>query len=248
MVLAAAGGVNHDAIVKMAEKYFGELKHGDSSTEFVPATYSPCEVRGDIPDLPMLYGAMVVEGVSWTHEDNLALMVANTLMGEYDRMRGFGVNAPTRLAEKLSQDAGIEVFQSFNTCYKETGLVGTYFVAAPESIDNLIDSVLQQWVWLANNIDEAAVDRAKRSLHTNLLLMLDGSTPVCEDIGRQLLCYGRRIPTPELHARIESITVQQLRDVCRRVFLEGQVSAAVVGKTQYWPVNEEIHGRLIRMQ
>lgn len=44
MVLAAAGGVNHDAIVKMAEKYFGELKHGDSSTEFVPATYSPCEV------------------------------------------------------------------------------------------------------------------------------------------------------------------------------------------------------------
>lgn len=203
------------------------------------------------------------------------------LMGEYDRMRGFGVNAPTRLAEKLSQDAGIEVFQSFNTCYKvmnswekklflhisviqETGLVGTYFVAAPESIDNLIDSVLQQWVWLANSeflfnivlsqhlsfpdIDEAAVDRAKRSLHTNLLLMLDGSTPVCEDIGRQLLCYGRRIPTPELHARIESITVQQLRDVCRRVFLEGQVSAAVVGKTQYWPVNEEIHGRLIRMQ
>lgn len=38
------------------------------------------QVRGDIPDLPMLYGAMVVEGVSWTHEDNLALMVANTVL------------------------------------------------------------------------------------------------------------------------------------------------------------------------
>lgn len=43
----------------------------------------------------------------------------------------------------------------------------------------------------------------KRTLLTNLLLMLDGSTPICEDIGRQLLCYGRRIPVPELELRIQ---------------------------------------------
>uniref|UniRef100_A0A1I7TQT7 Mitochondrial-processing peptidase subunit beta n=1 Tax=Caenorhabditis tropicalis TaxID=1561998 RepID=A0A1I7TQT7_9PELO len=253
MVLAAAGGVDHDEVVKMAEKYFGGLQHGHSFNELIPAVYKPCEVRGEVKELPMLYGAMVVEGVSWTHEDNLALMVANTLMGEYDRMRGFGVSAPTPLAMKLADDEGIGSFQSFNTCYKETGLIGTYFVTAPESVDNLIDSVLKQWVWLANHIDQATVDRAKRSLLTNLLLMLDGSTPVCEDIGRQLLCYGRRIPTPELTARIESITVEHLREVCQRVFLEGQISASVVGPTKglfgrnVWPEREEIHARLDKL-
>jgi processing peptidase subunit beta len=53
-----------------------------------------------------------------------------------------------------------------------------------------------------------------------MLLMLDGSTPICEDIGRfvypilkneliryfvfsQLLSYGRRIPLHELDARID---------------------------------------------
>ena len=30
-----------------------------------------------------------------------------------------------------------------------------------------------------------------------------GSTPICEDIGRQMLTYGRRIPLPELDYRIE---------------------------------------------
>jgi hypothetical protein len=33
---------------------------------------------------------------------------------------------------------------------------------------------------------------------------LDGTTAVCEDIGRQMLCYGRRIPQHELEARIDA--------------------------------------------
>jgi hypothetical protein len=32
---------------------------------------------------------------------------------------------------------------------------------------------------------------------------LDGTTAVCEDIGRQMLCYGRRLPQHELEARID---------------------------------------------
>lgn len=47
------------------------------------------------------------------------------------------------------------------------------------------------------------VRRAKNILKANLLLQLDGTTPVCEDIGRQMLCYGRRIPLAELDQRIE---------------------------------------------
>ena len=39
------------------------------------------------------------------------------------------------------------------------------------------------------------VDRAKNLLKTNMLLQLDGTTPICEDIGRQMLCYGRRYMT-----------------------------------------------------
>ena len=37
---------------------------------------------------------------------------------------------------------------------------------------------------LCESISEKDVERGKRSLLTNMLLMLDGSTPICEDIGR----------------------------------------------------------------
>ena len=42
-----------------------------------------------------------------------------------------------------------------------------------------------------------------------MLLQLDGTTAICEDIGRQMLCYGRRIPPHELEARIDVSTFFQ---------------------------------------
>lgn len=55
---------------------------------------------------------------------------------------------------------------------------------------------------LCASVTDAEVERAKNVLKTNMLLQLDTSTQVCEDIGRQLLCYNRRIPPHELEARI----------------------------------------------
>ncbi|RCN52461.1 peptidase, M16 family [Ancylostoma caninum] len=228
MVLSAAGGVRHDEVVRLAEKYFGGLKHGDASANFQPATFKPCEIHLPVEGMDSIYGAMVVEGVSWTHEDNLALMVANTLIGEWDRSRGFGVNAPSRLAIRLGRSAGVQSFQAFNTCYKDTGLIGVYFVAEEMASESLVDAVVGEWRWLANEVDAESVERGKLTLLTNLLLMLDGSTPICEDIGRQLLCYGRRIPVPELELRIKAIDVETVRNACRKTFIEGKIATTVI--------------------
>lgn len=246
MVLSAAGGVRHDEVVRLAEKYFGGLKHGDASANFHPAAFKPCEINTPVDGMDSVYGAMVVEGVSWTHEDNLALMVANTLIGEWDRSRGFGVNAPSRLALRLGRNAGVQSFQAFNTCYKDTGLIGVYFVAEEGASNALVDAVVDEWRWLANEVDAEQVECGKRTLLTNLLLMLDGSTPICEDIGRQLLCYGRRIPVPELELRIQAIDVETVRNACRRTFMDGRVATTVIGCTERFPTNAVIEEKLHR--
>ena len=64
-------------------------------------------------------------------------------------------------------------------------------------------AIQEEWLRLCNNVTELEVERAKNALKTNMLLQLDGTTAVCEDIGRQMLCYGRRITQHELEARID---------------------------------------------
>ncbi|CAI5448528.1 unnamed protein product [Caenorhabditis angaria] len=244
MTLVGTGGVRHDEVVRLAEKYFGGLQHGDSSSEFHPAKYETCELHKFVDQMPLCYGALVVEGVSWTHEDNLALMVANSLIGEFDRARGFGVNAPSRLANRLQNVPEIQSFQAFNTCYKETGIIGIYFVVEPTACRSLVEAVIEAWKYLATEVDAQTLEKGKKTLLTNLELMLDGSTPICEDIGRQLLCYGRKIDSDELEQRINAITIDRFREVAEKIFMRGKISTSIVGATKSMPKNREIQDLL----
>lgn len=61
---------------------------------------------------------MSVLGVGWADPDNIPLMVANTLMGAWDRSQGGGVNNASNLAKESAEDGLCHSYQSFNTCYK----------------------------------------------------------------------------------------------------------------------------------
>lgn len=82
------------------------------------------------------------------------------------------------------------------------------------SIQDFVYNLQSEWMRLCTNVTEFEVERAKNILRTNLLLQLDGTTPVCEDIGRQMLCYNRRIPLHELDARIEARSIHCLCVLC----------------------------------
>ncbi|XP_026518679.1 mitochondrial-processing peptidase subunit beta-like [Terrapene carolina triunguis] len=74
-----------------------------------------------------------------------------------------------------------------------------------------------------------------------MLLQLDGSTPICEDIGRQMLCYNRRIPIPELEARIEAIDARTIREICTKYIYDKCPAIAAVGPIEQLPDYNRIH-------
>jgi processing peptidase subunit beta len=246
MVLAGAGGVDHGKLCSLAEKYFAKIgtdyKHEIPLDQNCRYTGSDVRVRDD--GMPLAHVAIAVEGCGWSNPDNIPLMVANTLIGNWDRSMGGGANSSSPLAKYCHEKEFAHSFQSFNTCYKDTGLWGIYFVTDAVNQENMIYNISHEWMRLCNNVTEFEVERAKNLLKTNMLLQLDGTTPVCEDIGRQMLCYGRRMPQHELEARIDAVDAQLVRDTCYKYIYDRCPAIAAVGPIENLPDYNRIRSSL----
>uniref|UniRef100_A0A8C4N7J9 Mitochondrial-processing peptidase subunit beta n=1 Tax=Eptatretus burgeri TaxID=7764 RepID=A0A8C4N7J9_EPTBU len=223
MVLAAAGGVQHDDLVALAEKHLGALPTkypGDVPPILPPCRFTGSEVRVRDDGMPLAHVAFAVEGVGWPHPDSVPLMV----------------NSSCRLAQEMSDEGGIcHSYQAFHTCYTDTGLWGVYGVCEPLQIEEMVHVIQAEWMRICLSVTDAEVARARNLLKTNMLLQLDGSTPICEDIGRQMLCYGRRIPLPELEARIDAVDAKTLRRVCLQYIYDQCPAVAAVGPIEQLP-------------
>ena len=238
MVLAGAGGVDHDELVKLAETHFGGITNdyvGKEIPLLTPCRYTGSDLRSRNDDIPFVYGAVAVEGAGWENPDNLPLMVANTIVGSWDRSQGGANNVCSYVAQASSQENLCHSFQSFNTCYKDTGLWGVYFVADHMKARDFVYHLQWQWMKICTQVTESEVARAKNLLKTNMLLQLDGTTPICEDIGRQILCYGRRIPLHEMEARIDMIDAKVVKDVCSKYLYDRCPAVVGVGPTEAFP-------------
>jgi len=237
MVMAGAGGVNHQELCDLTSKHFGKIGHTYDAEipKDLNCRYTGSDVRVRDDGMPLAHVAIAVEGCGWTNPDNIPLMIANTMIGSWDRSMGGGANNASRLAQYCADKSFCNSFQSFNTCYKDTGLWGVYFVTDKLNQENMIFNIQQEWMRMCNAITDFEVDRAKNLLKTNMLLQLDGTTPVCEDIGRQMLCYGRRIPQHELEARIDAVNAQLVRDTCYKYIYDRCPVMAAVGPTENLP-------------
>jgi len=234
MVLAGAGGLDHQELVDLANKHFGNVKYtysGEIPT-LARCRYTGSDMRSRDDSMPLAHVALAVQGCGWTNPDNIALMVANTLIGSWDRSQGGAAHNASRLAQRAYEHNWAHSFQSFNTCYKDTGLWGVYFVGDKMTQDDFVWCIQEEWMRLCTSVTEFEVERAKNLLKTSLLLQLDGTTAICEDIGRQLLCYGRRIPLHELEARINSVTAKTVQDVCMTYIYDQCPAVAAVGPVE----------------
>ncbi|KAJ3415860.1 55 kDa erythrocyte membrane protein [Chytridiales sp. JEL 0842] len=232
MVLAAAGGVDHEALVKLAESHFGSLKPAENKIKLAKPIFVGSEVRARFDDHPTAHMVMAVEGASWTNPDYWPLLVAQSVVGSWDRSLGAAPHLSSKLIKHVVKDNLANSFMSFNTSYSDTGLFGIYTVSDnKDNLDDLAHYIQQEWHRLAMNISEAEVFRAKNQLKTSLLLALDGTTPVAEDIGRQMLVYGKRLTPWEIDGLIESVTAKDVMRVAGKYIWDREI--CVVG---YGPV------------
>lgn len=129
MVLVGAGGIPHEQLVRLAEEHFGSLpsKAPNSAAQALTAEmkrtpeFIGSEVRLRDDTIPSAHIALAVEGVSWKDDDYFTALVAQAIIGNWDRAMGQSPYLGSKLSSVVSKHGLANSFMSFSTSYSDTG-------------------------------------------------------------------------------------------------------------------------------
>ncbi|KAF7542985.1 hypothetical protein G7Z17_g11112 [Cylindrodendrum hubeiense] len=235
MVLVGSGGVPHDELVSLAEKHFSGLpttgpKNQAYQLSKQKADFFGSDVRIRDDNMPTANIALAVEGVSWNSPDYFTALVAQAIVGNYDKALGQATHQGSKLSGWVHKHDIANSFMSFSTSYSDTGLWGIYLVSdKPERVDDLVHFAIREWMRLCTNVSGAETERAKAQLKASILLSLDGTTAVAEDIGRQLITTGRRMAPNEIERQIDAISEKDIMDFANRKLWDRDIAISAVG-------------------
>jgi len=238
VVISGAGAVDHSQLVGLATNLFGGLPKAPApgfSVPTDPSVFVGSDIRVRDDTIPLAHIAVGVETGGWTDPSLFPLMIMQTLLGSWNRSHPGGANVASPLCRKVAEDHLAHSVSTFNTTYKDTGLFGVNAVAEPTQVQTLMYQIMYELVRLAHKPTEDEVARARTQLKTTLLSQLDGSTAVCEDIGRQLLTFGRRLTPAELFARVDAVDANAVKAVAQRFIEDKDIAVTGLGSIHEMP-------------
>ena len=219
MVLAAAGAVDHAALVAEAENRLGG---------FDPAPAPPPEaaryaggLRRSEKDFEQTHIVLAFEGAPYRHADYFATQICAGALGG---------GMSSRLFQEVRERRGLcYAIYAFATGLSDSGLFTIHAAGGPDRAHELFAVIRDELVKAAESgfrADEIA--RVKAQLKMGLLAALESSSARAEQLARHVLIHGRPLSTAELVQKVEAVEAADLQALLARM-LASPLSLATVG-------------------
>jgi predicted Zn-dependent peptidase len=218
MLVAAAGKIEHDALVELVDRHFRALGPSERARP-EPAAYAGGE-RRDERDLEQAHVVLGFPGVGYHDPDHHALQVFSTL---------FGGGSASRLFQEVREKRGLAYsIYSFGSAFLDGGLFGIYAGTSPEQVTELVPVLADQLASVADTLTEAELKRAKTQLKAGMLMSRESTGSRAETLANQMLVFGRPVPVAETVAKIDAVDAAAIRRVVGRL-RSGPPTVAAVG-------------------
>jgi predicted Zn-dependent peptidase len=217
MVLVASGNVDHDRLAAQAEQLFTGLP-AKAEARTAPAAYRGGEHREE-RDLEQLHLVLGFPGLSYTDPDFYAASVLSTLLGG---------GMSSRLFQEIREKRGLVYsIYSFTSAYQDGGLFGIYAGTGETEVQELVPVLCGEIGRVVGDAAEDEVARARAQIKAGLLMSLESTMARAEQLGQQMLIFGRPVPPEEVVAKIDAIDAAAVRRVAGRLFHTAPTLAAL---------------------
>ncbi len=224
IVLAAAGDVDHDALIHAVQARFGALRPGALLTNGHP---SPTPRRRAFleKDTHQTHLAVGVEGTSMSDPRRYAIRLLDIVLG-----RG----ASSRLHHALRTERGLVYdVSSVAMSYADRGYLAVYTTCAPENTQKVSAVILDELDRVKRKgISEAELAVAKTNYEGSLARSFETVLSLASIMGIEELLH-RIEPFVESVARIQQVTADEVHRTAAEVLALDQYAVAIVGRRGY---------------
>jgi predicted Zn-dependent peptidase len=233
MILSAAGAVDHDEIMKLAETLFGGLQ-ARPDTPAPQASFTGGEHR-EIKPLEQVHFAFALPSPGYMDPDVYTGQIFATALGG---------GMSSRLFQELREKRGLcySIFAQASA-YAETGLTTIYAGTSASQIADLSGLMASELARAAEDMSDAEVNRARAQLKAGLVMGLESPSSRAERLARMVGIWNRVPDLVETVARIEKATTADIRAFGKQL-CQGNSALALYGPADDAPSLATLQERL----
>jgi predicted Zn-dependent peptidase len=228
LVVAAAGSLDHDALVEQVREAFGAVLHagvqpapprlaGDRAGSGAGAGTGVRLVSRGIEQANLVLGC---EGLARTDDRRYALGVLNLALGG---------GMSSRLFQEVREKRGLAYsVYSFAAQHADAGMWGVYVGCLPSKADDVLAiCTTEVEKVVATGLTDAELARGKGQMRGSIVLGLEDPSSRMSRLGKSELVYPRLEPVDETLASIEAVTHDDVRAVASEVLARPKALAIV---------------------
>ena len=219
MILAAAGAVDHDAIVAQAEALFGDMPARPALIADA-ATFRGGESR-KVKNLEQAHLALAFDSPGYRDPNFYAAQVYSVALGG---------GMSSRLFQEIREKRGLcyTIFAQTGA-YSDTGMTTIYAGTSGEEIKDLTNLTIDEMKRAAEDMSPAEVARARAQMKAGLLMGLESPSSRTERLARMIQIWGEVPSLEDTVSRIDSVTTGDVRAFGEQLVRDARVAMALYG-------------------
>ncbi|MEU8726605.1 M16 family metallopeptidase [Streptomyces antimycoticus] len=228
LVVAAAGNVDHDDVVRQVHAAFdgaGALSRTDAVPVAPRSGIRTIRTAGKVGLLnrktEQAHVVLGMPGIPRTDDRRWALGVLNTALGG---------GMSSRLFQEVREKRGLAYsVYSYTSSFADCGLFGVYAGCRPNQVHDVLKICRDELTQVAENgLSDEELRRAVGQLAGSTVLGLEDTGALMNRIGKSELCWGEQMSVDDMLERIAAVTPDEVREVARDV-LGQRPSLSVIG-------------------
>ncbi|RNC70361.1 MAG: insulinase family protein [Desulfuromonadales bacterium] len=222
IIIAVAGNVRHDELLKLLGGLFSQVP-GGTGRDFCHLPQYGRKVEVVEKELEQLHICLGTKALPHSHPRRFEIYLMNTLLGG---------SMSSRLFQEVRERLGLAYsVYSYVVSHTDAGSLVIYAGTSPEKLGEVVEITIAELGRLkSEEVTTAELSAAREQIKGNILLSLESSDNRMTKLAKNEVYFGRYLPIAELTDGFDAVTPGGILELAGDLFNESYVTLALTGK------------------